>query len=652
MTIRIPLRATVQRLLRGAACAALFFSVASAQAQTTSHRIFTLAGNGVAGFSGDGGLGGAAQINSPRGLAVDGSGNVYIADGANNRIRKIAPNGIVSTIAGGGTSLSDGVNALSAELSQPNGIEVDGNGNIYFSDQMHHKVRRIDVATQLITTIAGTGANGFNGDNQLATSAQLARPAGLAIDGNGNVYIADYDNHRIRRVDAISKQITTVAGTGVAGFNGDAQLATSAQLNAPNRVALDASGNLFIGDISNQRIRRVDSVTKNITTVAGTGVAGFSGDGEAATSANLNYPNQIAVDGNGNLYINDNLNHRIRKVDAVTQKISTVAGTGVAGFNGDGLVADQAQLNYPVDVKVDSSGSLYVADMGNHRIRKVGPLSLTIAMGNVYGTSAVLSVVSNLSATAYWVALPGSDAAPSAMQVKAGQNSLGAMAAVHGSAAVTANVGSTITLTSLSLSSQYKVYMVVSDGSAVSAVETVVMTTTGLPTAPVLTTAAAGNAQITLTFTPSASNGGSVITSYTASCTGAGVTRSAVGTASALVLSNLPNGVSYLCTVYASNANGDGAASDPKLAKPVSPTDLANQLFDYAEAEYPYYFYNPGHTMVQSKTFLTYYYRQYLDGAVLAVSNGRVYVVFPAFGHALLDLGPIMDLMTSMGIAP
>ncbi|HLE38189.1 MAG TPA: HYR domain-containing protein, partial [Acidimicrobiia bacterium] len=280
--------------------------------------------------------------------------------------------GDISTIAGTTAGFSgDGAAATGAQLFGPFGVAVDGVGNVFIADYLNHRVRRVDAVTELISTIAGTGVAGFSGDGAAATSAQLFRPTGVGVDGGGNVFIADYLNHRVRRVDAVTGFIDTIAGTGVDGFSGDGAAATDAQLNYPTGVAVDGAGNVFIGDTDNHRVRRVHAVTGFIDTIGGNGTAGFSGDGGVATSAKLNYPYGVAADGAGNVYIADYYNHRVRRVDAGTAFIDTFAGTGVAGFSGDGAAATSAQLNYPTGVAVDGAGNVFIADAHNDRIRKV-----------------------------------------------------------------------------------------------------------------------------------------------------------------------------------------------------------------------------------------------------------------------------------------
>ena len=332
--------------------------------------ITTAAGTGTAGFSGDGGPATSAELNFSTGVAVDGSGNLYIGDANNCRVRKVDGSGTITTVAGAGACAfsGDGGPATSAGL-EPYGVAVDGSGNLYLADAGNQRVRKVD-GSGTITTVAGTGTAGFSGDGGPATSAQLNFPVGVAVDGSGNLYIADSTNNRVRKVDG-SGTITTVAGTGTAGFSGDGGAAASAQLNQPLGVAVDGSGNLYIGDWNNHRVRKVDG-SGTITTVAGTGTTGFSGDGGPATSAELIQPQGVAVDGSGNLYIPTPSQARVRMVNG-SGTITTVAGTGTAGFSGDGGPATSAQLNSPGWAAVDGSGNLFIADSVNNRVRKVEP---------------------------------------------------------------------------------------------------------------------------------------------------------------------------------------------------------------------------------------------------------------------------------------
>jgi sugar lactone lactonase YvrE len=275
---------------------------------------------------------------------------------------------VITTVAGTGSfSFSgDGGPATAAALAGPGGLALDASGNVFVSDTGNNRIRRIDAITGIITTVVGTGAIGFSGDGGLATAAEIDFPRGLAIDASGNILLSDSSNHRIRRVDALTGIITTIVGTGVAGANGDGGAATAAEINAPFDITLDASGNLFIADHNNDRVRRVDAVTGIITKVAGADTFGFGGDGGLATSALLDYPTGVAVDDSGNLFIADSSNLRIRRVDAVTGIITTFVGTGLFDFqyatNGDGGLATEASIGYPDGLALDSSGNLLIGE--------------------------------------------------------------------------------------------------------------------------------------------------------------------------------------------------------------------------------------------------------------------------------------------------
>jgi trimeric autotransporter adhesin len=335
----------------------------------TAGIITTVAGNGTGGYSGDGGVATSAQLNSPYDVFVDGVGNIYIADGINNRIRKVDTAGIINTVAGNGANgySGDGGAATSAALGSPSGVFVDGVGNIYIADGINNRIRKVDTAG-IITTVAGNGGFGYSGDGGAATNAQLNTAARVSVDNSGVIYIADRNNRRLRKVDGAGT-ISTIVGNGTAGYSGDGGAATSAQLSTPYGVAVDAAGNVYLADRSNHIVRKVDS-SGAISTVAGSGGFGYSGDGGAATNAEMRYPHGVAVDGAGNIYIADVTNHSIRKVDSAGN-ISTVAGTGTDGYSGDGGAATSAELASPTGVSVDGSGNLYIADSNNHRVRKV-----------------------------------------------------------------------------------------------------------------------------------------------------------------------------------------------------------------------------------------------------------------------------------------
>jgi sugar lactone lactonase YvrE len=319
--------------------------------------IGTFAGTGVSGYTGDGGPATSAELNSPYGVSLDASGNVYIADTLNSVIRKVDPIGKITTIAGTGTNgySGDGGPATSAGLWAPYRAAADRAGNVYIADYNNNRIRKVDT-TGTIITIAGTGTQGYNGDGIPATTAQLSLPGAVAVDGNGNLYIVDTWNNRIRKIDT-SGMINTIAGTGFAGVLGDGGPATSAQVNEPEGIAVDSSGNVYIADYGNSKIRKIDT-SGIISTIAGTGSIGSSGDGGPATAAFLKLPTGVAVDRAGNVYIADNQNSRVRKVDS-TGTITTIVSTGTPGVS---------QLFFPEDVAVDAVGHVYIADTNNMRI--------------------------------------------------------------------------------------------------------------------------------------------------------------------------------------------------------------------------------------------------------------------------------------------
>jgi sugar lactone lactonase YvrE len=349
-------------------------STVSTLASVGLNYIRTLAGTGYAGFNGDGINATKAELNFPVDLAVDQAGNIYIADDFNNRIRKITVStGLITTVAGTGIAgyNGDDIDATKAYLNQPEGVGVDGVGNIYIADSFNHRLRKVTVSTGMITTIAGTGIKGSSLDGIDAISANLNIPESVCVDLAGNIYIADSANHRIRKVSADTRKITTVAGTGTLGFSGDGNAATSAQLHSPLAVAVDRDANLYIADTANHRLRKVTVSTGIITTVAGADNSGFTGDGIDAIGSALYYPKGVAVDRSGDIFIADSNNYRIRKVIVSTGKMITIAGTGILGTSGDGVNATSANLNYVTGIAVDLFGNFYIADTSNHRIRSM-----------------------------------------------------------------------------------------------------------------------------------------------------------------------------------------------------------------------------------------------------------------------------------------
>ena len=317
---------------------------------------------------------------------------IYFSDVGNSRIRRVdLTTGVITTVAGGGSGdLGDGGPATDATFSShPMRVTGDRAGNLFVADAHHARIRRIDTAANTITTIAGCGIEGYSGDGGPAVHARIASPHGSALDRHGNIYIADLKNDRIRKVDASTGTITTVAGTGDHGYSGDGGPATEAMLASPIAVFATADGDLYIVDHRNSRIRKVNAATGIITTVAGTGEQGFHGDGGPATQAAISLPRDVALDADGSLYIADGANNRVRKVDP-DGTITTVAGTGRADYSGDGGPAHNANLSMPYSIALDRDGNLYVVDTGNRRIRKIDAstgIITTVAGNGSYGFS-------------------------------------------------------------------------------------------------------------------------------------------------------------------------------------------------------------------------------------------------------------------------
>lgn len=343
---------------------------------TQAQIITTVAGDGYEGYSelSENVPADSTGLYFPNSVAVDAAGNIYIPDQKNNRVRKVnGRTNYIATVAGNGSFKhygfsGDGARADSAELSYPSAVAVDAAGNVYIADTRNQRIRKVTVKTGIITTVAGSRDNGFAGDGGPANAAQLSKPSAVAVDAAGNIYISDYGNNRIRKVTLATGVITTIAGNGTEGYSGDGAAATAAELNNPKGLAVDAQGNIYVADFGNNCIRKI-TPSGTISTIAGNNTSGFSGDGGAATAAQLNNPAGIAIDAQGNIYIADAGNNRIRKIAA--GNITTIAGNGKTAFSGNYVPAATASLNNPSGVAIDASGNLYIAETGNNRIRKI-----------------------------------------------------------------------------------------------------------------------------------------------------------------------------------------------------------------------------------------------------------------------------------------
>ncbi len=552
---------------------------------------------------GDSGTAASATFNSPQSAFVDNLGNVWVADNLDHRIRKFSPGGTIATVAGNGTACStstnncgDGGLATAAQLNGPTGVYVDGAGNLFIADYGDNRVREVAAGTQIITTVAGTGAACASstsqcGDGGSALSAQLHGPVKLAMDSQGNLYIADMIDNRIRMLGASTGLLTTVAGTGTACSNptnacGDGASALLANLNSPAGLFVDTSNNLYISDSGDNRVRKVQALNTGsgagyITKFAGTGAscaggANICGDGSAATSAQLNAPHALYVDSAGSIYIADTGDNRIRKVGAVSGFISTVAGNGTAGYLADGGSATGTELNGAKGLGLDSYGNLYIADTANNRIREVtlNQSILTYPTSTPVGASdgtddPQTAMVSNIGNAALTFPPPSSGTYPSvatyfnldasttcaeltssssAATLASGADCNYAVDFVPGSAG-TVNGSVVLTDNSLNVSGTQQTI-------SLSATATSVGTTTTLATSG---TPSTYGASVTITATVAPISGtalplGTVQFSVNGSATGAPVTLNSSGQAT-FSSSSLAEGTDSITAVYTSTSS-------------------------------------------------------------------------------------------------
>jgi uncharacterized protein (TIGR03437 family) len=360
----------------------LAVGVVSTCAWGQQYTISTFAGTGTAGFSGDGGAATSAELSSPDGIAFDSSGNLYIADSANQVIRKIS-NGTISTVAGtsgsGGYS-GDGKAATSAQLLAPSGVAVDSSGNIYIADTGNHVIRMVSTSGT-ISTIAGTNTGGYAGDGGPAISAELDFPGSVAVDGAGNIYVADSANNVIREI--IGGNISTILGNGVA----------ATFLSDPETIVLDGKGNLYICEGDGLHVVKFVLATATATVIAGDGNLGFSGDFGPATDAEFDDPKSIALDSNGYVYVADTNNNRVRKISP-QDIITSIAGVGTSGHTGDGGPAAQASLSFPHGLAIDASNNVYISDTDNNVIRLLKSVAPTISAGGLVNAASFKTPVS------------------------------------------------------------------------------------------------------------------------------------------------------------------------------------------------------------------------------------------------------------------
>ena len=336
-------------------------------------KIFTYVGTGDSGYSGDGGQHGEAVCNEPFMCDFDSAGNLFFTEAKNHIVRRVDKvSGVVTTVAGNGELgySGDGGPAIQATMKEPYSLQVDGNGDIYIVDRLNAVIRKVDAATGIITTVAGTGEVGYSGDGGPGNQAMFREPNDCFLDGKGGLLIADIQDQRIRRLDIVTGIVNTIAGNGEKERTGDGKPALEASFLGSRAVCLDSKGNMYVAEREGNGIRMIDT-NGIMSTVSGNGERGYEGDGGPAMAATWGSPKGIRCDSQDNVVVVDTENHAIRRIDVATGVVTTIAG-GRLGGEGDGGPATAAAMDRPHGCGIDSQGNIFVADSNNHRVRVVG----------------------------------------------------------------------------------------------------------------------------------------------------------------------------------------------------------------------------------------------------------------------------------------